>query len=636
VSTGSRDLADIVRALESLPVGVVVVDADDAIALVNRPAERLFGYDRSELIGQSVQILLPDGWWARQGPAGVALATVHRGSAPHEVLARRKDLSEVPIQLSLSPMTVGGAAFVAATAVDVTDRRRLESELRVLRDERLQFEALLGELAAEFVSLRPQDVDHALEDGLARVVRILDLDRGELFQAVDGGEFVRTHAWTRPGWGAPTPRRLSVHQSPWHVLRLRAGEWVAAASLDDVPDAIDRASLLHVGIKSAITIPLETAGETSGAVAFAALRQPRAWTLDVVTRLRLVAHIFARTVARKHTDEALRQAIAADAIVRARLQEENAYLRRDLAGPGADAALAGHSAPLRQLLAQVREAAGSHASVLLIGEPGSGRTAIAARIHELSPRGHRTMIRLQASTLTKAHLEQELAGDGVPIASTPSPRRSRLALAEGATLYLYEVAELPLDAQPILRTLLWDDAATPRDRPDGRLDARVIAATSRNLMRCVSEGSFREDLCFRLSALPIRIPPLRDRLEDVPLLVWRFVDEFSEASGKPIDTIDPQSMTELQEYHWPGNVRELRNVVERAMITATGRHLRIRLPADLRGQATLAEIEKEHILAVLAACDWRIEGEDGAAARLGLGPQALRARLKRLRIQRPR
>jgi transcriptional regulator with GAF, ATPase, and Fis domain len=245
------------------------------------------------------------------------------------------------------------------------------------------------------------------------------------------------------------------------------------------------------------------------------------------------------------------------------------------------------------------------------------------------------MIRLRCSTLTAAHLEQELAGDTVPAAPPRSAPRGRFALAERSTLFLDEVGDLPLDAQALLGNALWNDGTRLAGRTYPRIDTRVVAATSRNLMRCVGDGTFRDDLYFRLSALPIRVPPLRERLDDVPLLVWRFVDEFSEAYRKPIDTIDDQSMAALQQYHWPGNARELRNVVERAMIVARGRHLRIPLPVELRGpDATLATIEREHIVAVLAACEWQIEGEGGAAARLGLTSQALRERLDQLRIQR--
>jgi transcriptional regulator with GAF, ATPase, and Fis domain len=420
------------------------------------------------------------------------------------------------------------------------------------------------------------------------------------------------------------------------VARLRAGEVIVAATLEEVLDDVDRSTLTRLGTKSVITIPLSTEGRTTGAMTFAAVRQAAGWTLDVVTRLRLVAQILANTLARKHADDTLRQSTVADAAMRERLQEENAYLRRELSGALADSPLAGHSAPMRTLAAQIREAAGTTAPVLLIGEPGVGKTAVAARIHALSARSQRPIIRLRCSTVSASHLERDLAGrESTLSAAAPAPRTG-LALADISTLYLDEVADLPLDAQALLTRVLWDGAPAA-NRLRAPIDARLIADTSRNLMRAVGDGTFREDLYFRLSAVPIRVPPLRDRLEDVPLLVWRFVDEFSDAYRKPIDTVDPRSVAALQAYHWPGNIRELRNVVERAMIIATERHLRIPLPAGLRApDATLAAVEKEHIVSVLTACDWRIEGDAGAAARLGLTPQALRTRLRRLRIERPR
>jgi transcriptional regulator with GAF, ATPase, and Fis domain len=243
---------------------------------------------------------------------------------------------------------------------------------------------------------------------------------------------------------------------------------------------------------------------------------------------------------------------------------------------------------------------------------------------------------VQCSTLTATRLEEELALDRTSSAAGPATPRGRLALAHGSTLYLDDVADLPLDAQAILGQVLWGDGAHIA-MPRAHVDARVVAGTSRNLMRGVSDGTVRDDFYARLGALPIRVPTLRERLEDVPLLAWHFVDEFSELYRKAIDTIDAQSMTALQEYEWPGNIRELRNVIERAMIVGTGRHLHIPLPAGRRGgDATLAAVEKAHIVSVLTACDWRIEGEDGAASRLGLTPQQLHTRMRRLGIQQPR
>jgi DNA-binding NtrC family response regulator len=171
------------------------------------------------------------------------------------------------------------------------------------------------------------------------------------------------------------------------------------------------------------------------------------------------------------------------------------------------------------------------------------------------------------------------------------------------------------------------------------MDVRIIASTRRDLTRCIEEGTFRQDLYSRLSALPIHVPALRDRPDDIAPLVWLFIDEFAEAYGRPIETIDKTSMAALQQYGWPGNVRELRNIVERAVMVGRGRHLDIPLPGMAAGAAshrTLADVERAHILATMAACGWQIGGALGAAARLGVKPRVLETKMSELGIRRPR
>ena len=174
-----------------------------------------------------------------------------------------------------------------------------------------------------------------------------------------------------------------------------------------------------------------------------------------------------------------------------------------------------------------------------------------------------------------------------------------------------------------------------------RVDVRIIAATHRNLEQRIADGTFREDLFYRLNVFPIHVPPLRERVEDIPLLVWRFVDEFSRAFGKRIDAIPRENMAALQRYPWPGNIRELRNVVERAMIVATGPRLTIPLPARRRPPAArrsdkLTDVETEHIRSVLESTGWRIRGAGGAAEQLGLRPTTLETRMAKLGITRPK
>ena len=224
----------------------------------------------------------------------------------------------------------------------------------------------------------------------------------------------------------------------------------------------------------------------------------------------------------------------------------------------------------------------------------------------------------------------------------PWPRQAgRFELADHSTIFLDEIGDLPLDVQVKLLRVLEERQIERLGSPKPiRVDKRIIAATHRNLEQRIAEGTFREDLFYRLNVFPIRVAPLRERIEDIPLLVWRFVEEFSKSFGKPIDAIPRENMIALERYSWPGNIRELRNVVERAMIVARGPRLTITVPAPTTSQGKrterLSEIEKEHIRTVLESTGWRIRGSGGAAERLGLRPTTLETRLAKMGLQRPR
>lgn len=626
-------------AFEWLPIGVLMVNASGAIVLVNRELERLFGYSSAELIGQSIDVLVSDASRSRHGD--LRAAYLHRPQARamglgRELFGRHKNGSEVPIEVGLTPIPFGDSQFVLASVVDVTERRRIEVELRTAHEERLRFETLVGELGAEFINLRPDDVDRAIEDALGRVVRMLDLDRSALFQIVeDSGDLVHTHQWTRPGWASPPPRISAHEQFPWQLAQVRAGVVVAFASVDEVPDAIDRDSLRRLGTKSSVVVPLVIGGHTWGAVTFGAVRETRSWTPVVINRLRVVALIFANALARKQADEALRRSVAEIAALRNQLRDENAYLRNEVKILTGARDVVGHSPAIRRVLEQVRQVAATDSTVLLLGETGTGKTLLAARIHELSSRAERAMVRVNCAAVSAAWIESELFGRQ----RTPTRPMGRLELANASTVFLDEVADLPLEAQANLTRALQDKQIQPLGNARAiKVDTRIIAATRQDLKQAIEAGTFRDDLYYLLNVFPIPMPPLRERPEDIPLLVWRFVDEFSEAYGKPIDTIDKASMKSLQSYSWPGNARELRNIVERAIIVTSGRHLRIPVPArGTRGEnETLAGIEKDHITAVLAACNGQISGKNGAAARLGLTPKALQALIKKLGIQKVR
>jgi PAS domain S-box-containing protein len=329
---------------------------------------------------------------------------------------------------------------------------------------------------------------------------------------------------------------------------------------------------------------------------------------------------------------------------RARLQEQNLYLQEEIKSVHNFEQIIGRSPALMGVLADVGRVAPTDASVLIAGETGTGKELIARALHSASRRKDRPLIKVNFAALPAGLVESELFGHEKGAFSGAIARRlGRFELADGGTLFLDEVGELPLEAQAKLLRVLQEREF---DRVGGsgpiRVDARVIAATNRDLLGEVREKRFREDLYYRLDVFPVRIPPLRERRDDIPLLVHFLVNRFAQRIGKPLDGVSRQAMQRLQDYSWPGNVRELENVLERALILETGTVLDVAqglLPIEATAAAgaarpSLEGLERDYVLTVLGETDWVIDGPRGAARVLGLHPNTLRNRLKKLGIDR--
>jgi formate hydrogenlyase transcriptional activator len=292
----------------------------------------------------------------------------------------------------------------------------------------------------------------------------------------------------------------------------------------------------------------------------------------------------------------------------------------------------------------VETVAPTDATVLIVGETGTGKELVARALHNLSPRRGQALVKVNCAALPAGLIESELFGH-VKGAFTGAltRRQGRFELAHGGTLFLDEIGDLPLELQPKLLRVLQEGEFERVGSPETiSVDVRVIAASNRNLERAIQDGKFRADLYYRLSAFPILLPPLRERTEDVALLVRYLVHRYATRLGKRIPSVPAPTMETLQAYPWPGNVRELENVIQRAVILSQGPHLDLSgwLPTsgtDRHGRAirTLEELEREHILTVLAETGWQVSGARGAATLLGIKPTTLEARMKKLGIRRP-
>jgi formate hydrogenlyase transcriptional activator len=344
----------------------------------------------------------------------------------------------------------------------------------------------------------------------------------------------------------------------------------------------------------------------------------------------------------KQAEESLKRALEDVRLLKDRLQEENVYLREQAKLERHFGEIVGRSNVVRRVLRKIEQVAATDATVLITGETGTGKELVARAIHTESPRRDRPLVKVNCAALPPTLIESELFGhEKGSFTGAVGRKVGRFELADGGTLFLDEIGELPIEVQPkLLRVLQDGEFERVGSARSISADVRVIAATNRDLSQDVQARRFRADLFYRLNVYPIAVPPLRQRREDIPLLVEHFVRVLSQKMGKEITSVAPSALEALHSYQWPGNVRELANVIERAVITTTGTVLQISntsetLPATAphKPSKTLEEVEREYIAAVSEATGWRIEGPDGAAKILGLHPSTLRARMQKLRIQ---
>jgi formate hydrogenlyase transcriptional activator len=325
------------------------------------------------------------------------------------------------------------------------------------------------------------------------------------------------------------------------------------------------------------------------------------------------------------------------------LRNENLVLREEIDRSSMFEEIVGSSKPIRQLLMQVEKVAPSDSTVLILGETGTGKELIARALHRTSKRANRPFIRVNCAAIPQSLIASELFGHEKGAFTGALQRRvGRFEAANGGTLFLDEIGELPMETQiALLRVLQEKEFERVGSNHPISVDVRVIAATNRDLRAAVAAGTFRADLFYRLNVFPIAVPSLRERAEDIPLLVEYFVARYSKESGKAIRHVGRQTMQHLRGYHWPGNIRELQNVVERAVILSETDIFIVEESwlrneseesSPNRGLSALEDREVEIIEAALAETHGRISGPSGAAAKLGIPRQTLESKIRRLGI----
>jgi formate hydrogenlyase transcriptional activator len=575
------------------------------------------------------------------------LTTVHR-RVGGLAIGRQESVNYSRDEVSFLSLVAHQVALAMDDALNFEMSQRAQEELRrkqaELQAERDRLQLLLSVTNQVVSNLELRDL---LRTVSASVRRVMQCDAVGVALPDSEGNDVRLYAFDFPGSKGAFREGLSRPldgdspgwRSPWSAEVMRTGQPLnlsgRALAQKDPPDSRSAAE----GIQSLCLLPLISRKRRLGVLGLGR-REDKPFTEDEVEFLMQVASQVAIAV---ENASAYRQI----ADLKDKLAQEKLYLEDEIRTELNFEPILGASESLRRALRQVDKVAPTDSTVLIYGETGTGKELIARAIHDRSARRSNAFVKLNCAAIPTGLLESELFGhEKGAFTGAVAQRIGRFELANHGTIFLDEVGEIPVDLQPkLLRVLQEREFERLGSSRTLRTDARLIAATNRDLGSLVEERKFRADLFYRLNVFPIHVPPLRERPEDIPLLVRHFAQQFSRRMNKRVDTIPSETLQALIQYHWPGNIRELQNLVERGVILSSGSVLRVELPnskqhavngsGGLNERHTLEETERKHILAALEDAHWVLAGPNGAAARLGLKRSTLQYRINKLGLSRP-
>jgi len=619
----------------------------------------------------------PSGWvWQTQQP--FVVSDIEEETRFPEFLQRLREynvrsLAIIPLttaQRRLGAMGFGRIVPQRITGTELQFMQRVASQVAVAADNALNFEtsqAYQAQLARERdrlqvllevnnVLVTSRELPELFPGIVSTLKRVIHHDYTSLALLDSATGLLKIHALDFPGHQSLFKQEITITRdvSPAGQAISTGQTFLAGGSELDRYNSEFLRILRSEGIQKVCCVPLITHGRTFGSLNLASRRMDAFHPQDVELLQQVAAQVAI----------AVENALAFKEIeaLKNKLAVEKLYLEEEIRSEFNFEEIIGESPALKRALAQVELAAPAGTTVLLLGETGTGKELFARAIHNLSPRRDRTFVKVNCAAIPAGLLESELFGhERGAFTGAMNQKIGRFELADRGTLFLDEVGDIPLELQPkLLRVLQEQEFERLGSNRTQRVDVRLVAATNADLSRLVAERAFRSDLYYRLNVFPIQIPALRERAEDIPLLVRYFVQKFSRLQNKGVEYIPADAMDALVHYSWPGNVRELENLVERAVLLSPGKELRVPL-AELKSStlaasaaepsssftsfasltsstssiSTLEEAERQHILRALKQTQWRVAGPKGAAGLLGMKRTTLQARMRKLGIRRP-
>ena len=626
----------------SSTVGLSILDSELRYLAINHTLAAMNGIPASEHIGRTVREVLGD--FADEAEPRLRHILKTGEPANFEIsskLAHRVDVGHWILHYLPIHDENGEVSRICAVVVEITAQKEMEQSLRdvggKLRKEMKRLQALLdvsGIIASNW------NLQETFPQVSAIIRRVLNHEyAGFEIHDPSTGLLVRQAEDFPMGRGSISTMPISPNNSPGgKAFRERTSLIFSRDELLEFEAEIAK-NFLSEGLQTLCCVPLSRPKGALGVLVLGSTR-PEAFQQEDLALLNQVAAQLAIAM-ENH------RAAAEIETLRQRLAEEKKYLEGEIRSEGRFTEFVGDSPPLQKVLDQVATVAPSNATVLILGETGTGKELVARAVHRMSRRREAPFIKLNCAAIPTGLLESELFGhERGAFTGAVSQKVGRMELANGGTLFLDEVGEIPLDLQPkLLRVLQDQEFERLGSNRTIKVDLRLIAATNRDLPQRMAQNEFRSDLFYRLSVFPIRMPPLRERREDIPQLVRYYVRKFALRMERHIETIPKETIKALMEWSWPGNVRELENLMERSVILSTGSALHVPLselrpeprPAVAASDApdnTLDNAERQHIIRVLAETGGVLSGPDGAATRLGLKRTTLQSKMQRLKITR--
>ena len=585
--------------LKSVGEGIYGLDMNGNTVFVNEPAAKMVGWKPKELIGKSQHRLIhhtkPDGTRIHEKDCSIYAA--FKDGKEHRVddeLFWRKDGSSFPVEYLSAPIFGEKEQLLGSvvTFMDITERRQAEA---MLRESENRFTSIFN-FAKDSIFILDWENDIIVEAN-PKASELLGYSKEQLKKT----PISKIH-----------PNDLTNMSKIWKEIQT-----TGTTSSEDLSCTTKDNKVIPADISfSMITL--------SG-------------SKYLVSYVRDISE-------RKRAEKALKGAMEEVKELKIRLEAENVYLQEEIKlQHGFENIITGYKG-LRGVMKKVEQVAPTDSTVLLTGETGTGKELFARALHEISDRADRPLVKVNCAALPTTLIESELFGhEKGAFTGAISRRVGRFELADGGTVFLDEIGALPLKLQAkLLRVLQEKEFERLGGTGTIKVDVRIIAATNRDLEKAIGMGEFRDDLYYRLNVFPINIPPLRERKEDIPLLVQHFVQKYAARLNTKIDTLPKSLINTLKDYGWPGNVRELENIIERSMITSTGPILELGEwePKEVLTKrdsqiSTLREIKTEHIFTTLKMTGWKVSGEKGAAKILGLKSPTLVSKMKTLGITRP-